>query len=326
VCFARLDFAALVSRQAVSQPVPVVFDTDIGTNVDDALALALALASPEIRLLGVMVGNGDREVLQTRGLFAARLLGLAGRPDIPVVIGHPERLSPSDRYTHHGDEGEGLLDVPFDGADARILHTHGPDWLIAIARSPSPPVHVVVTGPLTTLAVAMQRDASLAARLGHLTVMGGMVDDYNTACDPAAAFTCAESGVDITWVTIEITLRTAMTRRALDALTAQHTPLCDALARHATAWSQRHFRRRDDDPAGAVARYHDPLAMSAVFGGPWLSLRRRRLGYAVEGGAFRITPVPDAQGSAHEALVSVGVDAPAFEAEWLRRVIGAFGT
>jgi inosine-uridine nucleoside N-ribohydrolase len=301
----------------------VVFDTDIGTNVDDALALALALASQEIQLLGVVVGNGDRGLLETRARIAARLLGLAGRADIPVLIGHPGRLSPSDRYTNHGDEGEGLLDTPVDVADARILDVPGADWLIAQSRRER--IHVVATGPLTTLAVAMQRDVELAARLDHLTVMGGMAQDYNTACDPAAALTCAESGVDITWVTIDITLRTAMTRRALDALAAQRTPFCDALARLTTTWSRRHFRPREDAPPDAVAYYHDPLAMSAVFAGRWLSLRRERLRYSVDDGVFRAMPAADSDGPAHDALVSVEVDPNAFEDEWLARVVGSFG-
>ena len=66
------------------EPVPVVLDTDIGTDVDDALALALALASPEIDLIGVTVVDGNVEV---RAEIAARLLGMAGRSDVPVFVG-----------------------------------------------------------------------------------------------------------------------------------------------------------------------------------------------------------------------------------------------
>ena len=322
-------------------PVPVVFDTDVGTDVDDALALALALGSPEIDLRAVSVVNGDVALLDLRARIAARLLGLAGRSDVPVLRGHPARLSASDRYTHLGHEGEGLLDVPFSGDDAPILAEHGADWLIAESRREG--LQVVATGPFTTVAVALQRDPSLATRLRGLSVMGGMVHpenfspywqrwlrepgnrgerlDYNTACDPLAALVCAESGVPMTWVTIEITLRTGMTRAALSALRNAGTPFCDALARLTAIWAERFYRHEAHDLPGTVANYHDPLAMASVLGGPWLSLREESLRYAVESGLFVARPAVAADEGARRAAVSVGVDSAAFESFWLSRVL-----
>jgi purine nucleosidase len=319
----------------------VVFDTDIGTDVDDALALALALGSPEIELRAVSVVNGDEALLDLRARIAARLLGLAGRTDIPVLRGHPARLSASDRHTHLGHEGEGLLDVPFAGEDAPILADHGADWLIAQSRRER--LHVVATGPFTTVAVALQRDPSLATRLRGMSVMGGMVHpehfspcwqqwlrqpgnrgeqlDYNTACDPLAALVCAESGVPMTWVTIEITLQTGMTRGALLALRNAGTPFCDALARLTAIWAERFYRHESHDLPGTVANYHDPLAMASVIGGPWLSLREEALRYAVESGLFVARPAPASDSRARRASVSVAVDSAAFESFWLARVL-----
>jgi purine nucleosidase len=320
----------------VPQPVPVVFDTDIGTDVDDALALAFALGSPELDLRAVCVVNGDAALLDLRARIAARLLGLAGRGDVPVLRGEAERLSPSDRHTQLGSEGEGLLDVPFDGDDAPVLDVPAAAWLVEQSRRER--LHVVATGPFTTVAAALRRDPSLASRLRGLSVMGGMVHpehfspywqgwlledghrgeqlDYNTACDPLAALVCAGSGVPMTWVTIEVTLQTGMTRAGLDALRAPGTPLCDALARLTEIWAARHYRHQDHDLPGTVANWHDPLAMASLVGGPWLALREERLRYAVEDGLF--TARPDGDGA--PALVSVAADSAAFEAEWLRRV------
>lgn len=316
--------------------IPVVFDTDIGTDVDDALALAFALGSPEIDLRAVCVTNGDVALLDLRARIAARLLGLAGRPDVPVLRGAPGRLGESDRHMALGSEGEGLLEVPFAGDEAAVLDGDAASWLME--RSRSERLHIVATGPLTTIARALLSDPGLASRLGGLSVMGGMVHpehfspywrrwlaepghpgeqlDYNTACDPAAALVCAESGLDITWVTIEVTLRTGMTSAALAALHAEGTPFCSALARLTEIWAARHYRHAEHDLPGTVANWHDPLAMASVVGGPWLSLRPERLRYAVEGGLFRARP--DAAGAA--ARVSIGADPAAFEAEWLRRV------
>jgi purine nucleosidase len=304
-----------------SEPIPVVFDTDIGTNVDDALALALALASPEIRLVGVTVCNGDAPTLQLRARIAARLLGLAGRADVPVVRGHPQRLSESDRYTHLGHEGEGLLEFDHDGPEAPIHDTPAADWLTE--QSMHQRLHVVATGPLTTIAVAMQRDPQLARRLRHLSVMGGLVDDYNTACDPRAALVCATSGVPITWVTIEVTRRTALTRDALERMRRAGAPLLDALCRLTDIWSERVFRHTQPGPPGAVANYHDPLAMASVFGGPWLTLRDEHLHYAVVDGRFHIRPDI---ASAHRAQLAVDADSSRFETMFLQRVLAAFGS
>jgi purine nucleosidase len=261
-----------------------------------------------------------------------------------VFVGHPHRLSESSRYTHLGDEGEGLLDQPFAGRDAAISDMPAADWLVAHAREER--FHLVATGPLTNVAVALRRDPSLAQRLRHLSVMGGMVHpenfspywqewlrsgnrgeslDYNTACDPAAALQCAQSGVDITWVTIEVSLRAGMTRAALDRLRDAATPFCDALHRLVSLWSQRHYRHREHGLPDAVANYHDPLAMATVFGAPGLTTRRERLGYAVEHGLFRARPVRNDDAEGHDANVSVDVDPAAFEAAWLERVVSRLG-
>ncbi len=322
-------------------PLPVVFDTDIGTDVDDALALAFALGSPEIDLRAVCVVNGDAELLRLRARIAARLLGLAGRSDVPVLIGEAGRLSPSDRHMALGSEGDGLLDVPFAGVDAPVLAEPAVAWLLDASRRER--LQVVATGPFTTVATALRRDPGLAARLRGLAVMGGMVHpehfspwwqawlrqpgnrgeqlDYNSACDPLAALACAESGVAMTWVTIEVTLRSGMTVAALDAVRAAGTPLCTALARLTEIWAERHYRHAGHDLPGTVANYHDPVAMAAVVGGPWLTLRRERLRYAVDGDLFTARPAAVSDPGGTEAAVSVGVDSAAFEAEWLRRVL-----
>jgi purine nucleosidase len=329
-------------------PVDVVFDTDIGTNVDDALALALALASPEINLVAVTVTGGDTPTLHTRARIAARLLGLAGRSDVPVLLGHPNTLRPGKgkRQSTYGHEGEGLLDHPQDGTDAPISDTPAVDWLTAQSRQRS--IHVVATGPLTTIAAALQRDPALARRLRHLSVMGGFVHpenasphwqqalndstargeelDSNTAADPHAALICATSGVPITWVTIEITLRTAMTRAALERLRTANTPFLDALCRLTDIWSERFFHHRDHGLPDAAACYHDPLAMSTLLDGPWLTLRKEPLTYAVEDGLFRIrVDAKDGDNPrAAAAHVSVEVNSQAFEVMYLSRLLAAF--
>src|SRR5690606_22846119 len=87
-------------------PRRVVLDTDIGTDVDDVLCLALALASPEIELVAVTTVSGDARL---RAQIARRLLDLAGRPDIPVFAGEERPRSRTGSFFAHGGEGHGIL-------------------------------------------------------------------------------------------------------------------------------------------------------------------------------------------------------------------------
>jgi purine nucleosidase len=218
-------------------PIPVVLDTDIGSDPDDALALILALASPELDLLGVTVVDGDVDL---RARIAARLLGLAGRPDIPVFKGCRRPLGPGRGPTMHGHEGRGILDHDHAGPDAPIADTPAPEWLVAAARRR--PFHLVGIGPCSNLARALQLDPDLAGRLLGFSAMGGVFDprgfaagwrhvfrttglrpaalDHNTASDPPAALICARAGPPVTWITAEMTFRVPLHRAAQRRLAA----------------------------------------------------------------------------------------------------------
>ena len=227
-------------------PIPVVIDTDIGADPDDALALVLALASPEIDLRGVTIVSGDVDL---RARIAARLLGMAGRPDIPVFKGREEPLDPTRDQVMTGTEGQGLLDLPYQGPEATIDETFAPDWLIEESRRR--PFHLVAIGPLTNVALAVEQDPGLAGRLLGLTAMGGLLDarsmpitwqrdigergpaawpDYNTVSDPTAALAVARSMNAITWVTLDVTMRAPLRAATREVLLA-NTPLGAALGR-----------------------------------------------------------------------------------------------
>ena len=125
-------------------PRRIVLDTDIGTDVDDALALALALASPELELVAITTVSGDTSL---RARIAARLLALAGRADVPVHAGCEQPLAAGGGFAQGGHEGEGILDGGPDdfsaqpavmrscGSSARAT---GSSWSPS-ARSPTSP-------------------------------------------------------------------------------------------------------------------------------------------------------------------------------------------
>jgi purine nucleosidase len=317
----------------VTSPIPIVIDTDVGADPDDALALILALASPEVDVRGVTIVSGD---VSWRARIATRLLGMAGRSDIPIFLGHGEPLQMS------GAEGEGLLDSPYHGPEATVQTTPAVDWLLAESRRGS--FHLVAIGPLTNVAAAIEEDREFAGRLLGLTVMGGLLDertmpiawqraiqergatawpDYNTMCDPAAALTVARCGMPITWVTLDATMRAPLRAAARGLLLPDH-PLSAALWRMIDAWHAVWFPTElppPDDPSpvptDAVAILHDPLAVAALFPGEWLRLRPTRLASGIEDGVFRLREQPDGALS----RLAAEVDGTAFEAFLVARIM-----
>jgi purine nucleosidase len=317
----------------VTSPIPIVIDTDVGADPDDALALILALASPEVDLRGVTIVSGD---VSWRARIATRLLGMAGRSDVPVFLGcgEPHQMS--------GAEGEGLLDRPYHGPEATVQTTPAVDWLIAESRRAS--FHLVAIGPLTNVAAVIEQDPEFPRRLLGLTVMGGLLDertmpiawqraiqerggaawpDYNTMCDPAAALTVARCGTPITWVTLDATMRAPLRAAARGMLPTDH-PLGAALGRMIDAWHAFWFPTAlppPDDlspvPADAVAILHDPLAVAALFAGEWLRLRPARLASGIEDDVFRLHEQPDGA----PGWLAAEVDSAGFETFLVARIL-----
>lgn len=327
----------------VAAPLPTVIDTDTGTDIDDALALLLALASPEIDLIGVTIVDGDVDL---RARMVARLLGMAGRPDIPIYKGLGSPLGPGRMPTMRGHEGRGLLDVPYDGPEATIHDLPAVDWLLA--ESARRPFHLAAIGPYTNVAAAIQRDPAFASRLLGLTVMGGMVHeenysaewrrffaatgldgawlDHNTQSDPTAALLAAESGIPITWVTADLTFHLPLTPAGLAQIDAVGSELSAAIVRMTRIWNDEWFRflgipyeGPSPFPQNAVACLHDPLALAALFPGDWLTLQPHRLRVRIDNDLFRTEEAAEG-GSA--ARVSVAADPAAFERFYLDRVVG----
>lgn len=331
-----------------SPPLPIVFDTDIGTDVDDALALAFILASPEFDLKGVTIVDGD---VDARARIASRLLGMAGRTDVPVIKGAGRPFGIGRGPTWFGHEGKGCLDVPYGGPEAPILDESAADWLVR--QAVESPFHLIAVGPFTNVANAVRLDPEFPKRVLGLTVMGGMAHpdaylpawhtffeatgispahmDHNSQSDPTAAFEMATAGFDLRWVTAELTFCTPLHESAMERFTASGSEFGACLARMTKIWSDEHFHvipQYPEDkgkpfPSDSVACLHDPLAVASVFGGPWLETRPHALAFSVEEPYFRMREQDEA--SDHDAvhLVSVAVDAPSFHDVFLDRV-GAF--
>ena len=250
----------------------VWLDTDLGSDVDDALALAYLLRHPAFDLVGVSTVFGD-VALRTRMVDA--LLDLAGAPSIPVLSGLGKPLTPHRKGVMFGHEGLGLLPDAEAAPRLRIEAEAegGADRVHAIAdaMANARPDVVVAIGPLTNLGAL----AAGGQVLPRLAIMGGKVQDvmlpgmtpaiseWNWWCDPLAVqhVLAASHAVAPRVVPAEVTFRTALQRDQVDAL-RDGDALCRTLHRLCEEWL-----RAQSERLGAKAprvMLHDPLTAATL--------------------------------------------------------------
>lgn len=210
------------------RPIPLIIDSDPG--LDDALAIGLAAASPEIRLLAVTTVGGNADVgICTEN--ALRLLHAYGRDDVPVAEGAAGALLGSVvRATEvHGASGIGESNLDPAPNSAR---PEGAVALMARLIKESPePVAIAPIGPLTNIALLLSLHPNLAARISHLCLMGGSIGEGNTTAsaefniiaDPEAADVVFRSGVPITMIGLDVTHQALLDREAAATLRALGT-------------------------------------------------------------------------------------------------------
>ena len=190
------------------QPLPVLLDCDPGH--DDAIALLLALASPELELLGVTTTYGNQTLEKTTA-NAIRVLELVGRDDVPVAAGAAEPLVRELVVAAHV-HGESGLDGPaLPAPRASPLTDDAIGFLAEHVAASDRPVTLVATGPLTN--VARLLDASGGEGLERVVVMGGSIAEgnmtpaaeFNVWADPEAAQRVFSSGLDVTMIGLDVT-------------------------------------------------------------------------------------------------------------------------
>ena len=185
-------------------PVPIVLDCDPGH--DDAIALLLALASPEIELRGVTTVAGNQTVEKTTA-NAHRVLELAGRNDVEVAAGagRPLVREPFVAAYVHGETGLDGSDLP--PARGEPVTQHAVDFLAERAGG----ITLVATGPLTNVALLLARHPEV--RPERIVLMGGAIAEgnvtpaaeFNVWADPEAAKRVFASGLDLTMVGLDVT-------------------------------------------------------------------------------------------------------------------------
>jgi pyrimidine-specific ribonucleoside hydrolase len=211
----------------VPEPTPLVIDTDPG--IDDALAILLALASPEVDLRLVTTVHGNVELDRTTD-NALRVLHLAGRSDVPVAAGaatslvHPQ---PARAGHVHGQAGLGGVDLP--PSPASVDRRPAVVALADLLLGSTVPVTVAAIGPLTNIALLHAVFPEAAARIGRLVVMGGSAArggnvtaaaEFNVWADPEAAHAVLTAALPTVLVGLDVTLPTVLTTAGITRFAA----------------------------------------------------------------------------------------------------------
>ncbi|MFP6640254.1 MAG: nucleoside hydrolase [Myxococcota bacterium] len=299
-------------------------DTDLGSDVDDALALAYGLRHPGIELVGISTVFGDVK-LRTRCVEA--LLEIAKAGPIPVLTGLGKPLTERRAGVMFGHEGKGLLSDPVPQlrveAEAE-KETEARIDTLASAMTDAAPDFVVAIGPLTNLAALVHA----GAQLPPLAMMGGKASDvqlpgmtdrigeWNFFSDPEAARAVlgAVEARPARIVPVEVTFRTALEPEDLEAL-ASGDALCRTLHLLCGHWLDLlHSEFGTDNPTVAL---HDPLTLATLMEPDLCPFELRRVEIDDKGNARAISGDPNAE-------IALDVDLPALRKHLLEVWLGTF--
>jgi inosine-uridine nucleoside N-ribohydrolase len=245
----------------------IILDTDPG--VDDALALFLALSSPEIQLEAITTVSGNVNVEQTTH-NALALLTLVGRTDIPVARGssHPLVQPPLHAAHVHGEQGLGSAILP--EPTIRPVEQHAVDLIIEKVLNNPGEITLVAIGPLTNLALALRREPRIAQAVREVVLMGGALRtpgnvtpnaEFNIYADPHAAHVVLHAGWPIRMVSLDTTNRTPFTRVQAEAFAQGGSPVKTCIRQMFD-----HYFNFFAAPSGIDDFHmHDPLCLAVVF-------------------------------------------------------------
>lgn len=219
---------------ATDGKLPIIFDTDIGTDIDDAYALAFILSCHELALQAVTVVSGD---VQQRAQIAAKMLHLAGRDEVPVALG-----ARSDKDVNQTPWAAGFAYEADPRPAAKLI-------VELVAARPGE-ITLVAVGPMSNLAEALELRPELAREVREIVIMGGgvytgyhghlqPVPEYNIRADLPAARALFVSGAPIRMAGLEATAVLQFDRFGQERLAASGLPLPQAMRGLLEVWPSR---------------------------------------------------------------------------------------
>ncbi|WP_432048186.1 nucleoside hydrolase [Streptomyces asiaticus] len=315
-------------------PHRVIIDCDPG--IDDAIALLLAYASPELDVVGVttVAGNVGLDQVVDNALRLCDLIGGAAAAT-PVLRGHAGPLARALRHPDepvHGAYGLGGVELP---TPTRAAHPgHAVDWMAERIRGGAPQeITLIATAPLTNVAALLHAHPDVRERLAEIVIMGGAAfapgnttpaAEFNFHADPEAARYVAEAGVPLRIVGLDVTRKALTPLADAEALIADGAPATSAAGRMLSHLIERYARRH----AVRACAVHDALAVAAAIRPDLLQWTEAWVTVECAGEFTRGALVADVHGRTGlppNAKVATGVDAEAFRAFLMSRLRDRYG-
>ncbi len=241
----------------------IILDTDIGTDVDDVMAVALAALSPELKVEGITTVYGDVDL---RSRMVVKVLKMLGREDIPVMAGTRDVLLRNRKIWWLGHEGEGFL-TPED-ENLAYDRRHAVDFIIETVMKNPGEITLIAIGPFTNLAIALAREPQVAEAVKQIIIMGGSArlgmnamelepSDHNISRDPESAALLFRSGAPIVMCGYDVTRQVLIREPHIRRLEESDDQLNQALGRMIRIWLQ--YWKRD------FTAMNDPLCVAMAF-------------------------------------------------------------
>ncbi len=244
----------------------IIIDTDIGTDIDDAMAITLAVVSDEVNICGITTVYGDTEY---RGQLAKKLVKLCDA-NIPVYCGVNKPLLRKRSIFMAGNEGVESQ----SRLNETIEQMHAVDYIIKTILENPGQISIVAIGPLTNIALAIIKEPRIIDQIDELIIMGGVTrlgsnsldcklwtEEHNIVCDPEAADVVLNSGANIYLIGLDVTMRLDISTHERDLLLASNTKINTFLANMLDDWMKfvkEYFNEEQ-------TFMHDPLALACSF-------------------------------------------------------------
>ena len=310
----------------MDKPKKIILDVDTG--IDDALAIGYAVRSSDVELLGLTTcfGNVFLEKATRNTLYVLELL----EADVPVVPGADRTFSGQDKETEttaiHGEDGLGNTQPPEMNVQQKALAKHASEFIVEQVTLYPNEVTLIFVGPLTNLALSLKRDPGIVDLVDRVVIMGGAVTvpgnvtpvaEANIYADPEAAQYVFESGLPITLVGLDVTMRTLLSQEEVQQWREKDTRL------------SRFFADMTDFYIGAYKKFnpgikgcalHDPLAVGVVIDPTFVETKPMAIRVDLEGEATGRTVPDETTGSQPNVDVCLHVEADRFLEHFLKTI------
>jgi inosine-uridine nucleoside N-ribohydrolase len=254
-----------VRASAPGKPRRIIIDTDPG--IDDAMAIFLALRSPELKVEAItpVCGNVPLDLTLPNAL---RLVEIADRAEVPVAAGASHPLVRRLVTSGHVHGANGLAGVEFPDPKIKPARETAPEIIRRLVRENPGEIMIVAVGPLTNVALALRNDPEIAGMIPQIAIMGGSLSggnitpaaEFNLYVDPEAARVVFDAHIPLTMVGLDVTRKCLLNEHQIEQLEAAKNPVSQAAGKIMRAT----FERMKHGGEVTVIALHDALTVASL--------------------------------------------------------------